>query len=123
MNRPQKYRKKPFEIEAVRWTEDMSMSELERFTNNLVRLNDVDREFTVYDQLRSTWVEFEYGDWIVKGAQGEFAPCRDEVFRETYEPAKPKVVLLCGTTEMDAAVIGRTVAASSRRARRGGDAV
>ncbi|MFF3998536.1 hypothetical protein ACFYX8_35170 [Streptomyces cyaneofuscatus] len=80
-----RYRKKPVEIEAARWTEDVSMAELIAFTNGLVKLNDVDREFTVYDRLHDTWVKFEYGDWIIKGLQGEFYPCRDDIFAATYE--------------------------------------
>lgn len=27
------------------------------------------------------------GDWIIKGVQGEFYPCRHDIFKETYEPA------------------------------------
>ena len=26
------------------------------------------------------------GDWIIKGVKGEFYPCKDEIFRLTYEP-------------------------------------
>ena len=25
------------------------------------------------------------GDWIIKGVQGEFYPCREDIFRQTYE--------------------------------------
>lgn len=25
------------------------------------------------------------GDWIIKGVQGEFYPCKDEIFRATYD--------------------------------------
>lgn len=25
------------------------------------------------------------GDYIIKGVQGEFYPCKPEIFRETYE--------------------------------------
>lgn len=25
------------------------------------------------------------GDWIIQGVQGEFYPCRDDIFRATYE--------------------------------------
>lgn len=25
------------------------------------------------------------GDWIIRGVQGEFYPCREDVFRQTYE--------------------------------------
>ena len=30
----------------------------------------------------------ELGDWIIKGIQGEFYPCKPEIFAATYEPAK-----------------------------------
>ena len=26
-----------------------------------------------------------YGDWIIKGIQGELYPCKSEIFAETYE--------------------------------------
>ncbi|MFJ4925287.1 hypothetical protein [Streptomyces sp. NPDC088736] len=80
-----RYRKKPIEIEAVQWTEDVSMRTLLDFTNGLVKLNDVDRDFHVFDRLHDTWVKFEYSDWIIKGVQGEFYPCRDDIFAATYE--------------------------------------
>jgi hypothetical protein len=28
-----------------------------------------------------------HGDWIIRGVQGELYPCKDEIFRQTYEPA------------------------------------
>jgi len=28
-----------------------------------------------------------YGDWIIKGVQGEFYPCKPDIFTATYEPA------------------------------------
>lgn len=79
------FRKRPVLVSAVQWTEDMSMSELHDFANGLVRLNDVDREFFVYDRLHDTWVSFEYGDWIIRGVQREFYPCKADVFEATYE--------------------------------------
>ena len=27
------------------------------------------------------------GDWIIKGVQGEFYPCKPDIFTATYEPA------------------------------------
>lgn len=27
------------------------------------------------------------GDWVIRGVKGEFYPCRDDIFRMTYEPA------------------------------------
>jgi hypothetical protein len=27
------------------------------------------------------------GDWIIKGVNGEFYPCKPDIFKKTYEPA------------------------------------
>lgn len=81
----QKYVKKPIEVEAMQWTEDRPMADLVQFANYLVRLNDVGREFFVYDRLHDTWVQFDYGDYIIKGVQGEFYPCKQDVFEQTYD--------------------------------------
>ncbi|WP_050503068.1 hypothetical protein [Streptomyces monomycini] len=80
------YRKKPIEITAMQWTEDVPHRELITFTNGLVQLNDVDHEFRVYDRLHDTWVAFTYGDWIIQGVQGEYYPCAPAVFAASYEP-------------------------------------
>jgi hypothetical protein len=29
----------------------------------------------------------EHGDWIIKGVNGEFYPCKPDIFEKTYEPA------------------------------------
>jgi hypothetical protein len=29
------------------------------------------------------------GDWIIKGVQGEFYPCKPDIFAATYEQAAP----------------------------------
>ena len=26
-----------------------------------------------------------FGDWVIRGVQGEFYPCRGDIFRETYD--------------------------------------
>lgn len=49
--------------------------------------DDPDATATVFDKLHSTWVLVFDGRWIIKGVKGEFYPCADDVFRETYEPA------------------------------------
>ena len=28
----------------------------------------------------------DYGDWIIRGVQGELYPCKPEIFAATYEP-------------------------------------
>lgn len=39
----------------------------------------------IRDRLHGTWVNVRTGDWIIKGVQGEFYPCRDDIFAATYE--------------------------------------
>lgn len=39
----------------------------------------------IYDDLHSTWVNVENDDWIIKGVQGEFYPCKPDIFAATYE--------------------------------------
>lgn len=87
-----RFRKKPVEIEAMKWTEKTTMSALIEFTNHLVRLNDVNEEFFVFDRLHNTWVKFQYGDWIICGLQGEFYPCNPEVFENSYDEVNPDLV-------------------------------
>lgn len=33
------------------------------------------------------------GDWIIKGVAGEFYPCKDAIFRETYDIQPPQPTL------------------------------
>ncbi len=89
-----KYRRKPQTIDAIQWTGD-NEAELDVFTNGdfqpldaTDRANCDDPEATgeILDRLHSTWVLVQTGDWIIRGIKGEFYPCRDEVFRDTYEP-------------------------------------
>lgn len=39
----------------------------------------------IRDRLHATWVNVRTGDWIIKGIEGEFYPCRADVFAATYE--------------------------------------
>lgn len=93
MSTPITARKKPVEIQAMQWTGD-NEADLADFTGSRFaaldsadRANCDDPEATgqVFDELHSTWVLTYTGDWIIRGVKGEFYPCRDEVFQETYE--------------------------------------
>ena len=87
-----KYRKKPVVIEAVQWTGD-NLREIIDFTG----LHESAKKWT--------WEEYEKvvalqglkiftlegplnaspGDYIIKGVQGEFYPCKPDIFEATYE--------------------------------------
>jgi hypothetical protein len=92
-----KFRKKPVEVEAVRWTGE-NTNEVLDFTGdayfdpipeeNRGDLSDPDATAAVFDKLHSTWVLLYNGDWVIRGVQGELYPCRADVFEATYEPVE-----------------------------------
>lgn len=86
MSKPRKYVKIPVTVEAMQWTRDTPFQELKDFTNNLVRQDGKTDDHYVYDRLHDTWIQFQYGDWIIKGIKGEFYPCVDETFQGSYRP-------------------------------------
>ena len=79
-----KFRKKPIIVEAEQWLpgaeiDGVDSSHAARLVNNLL--------------IDHAWIEtlegghiVSPGDWIITGIAGEKYPCRDEIFRETYEP-------------------------------------
>ena len=91
-----RYRKRPVEVGAVRWT-GANASEVFGFTGReyFDVLDDQDRAngddpeatATVFDKLHSTWILVYDGDWVIKGTAGELYPNRPAQFAETYEPA------------------------------------
>jgi len=91
-----RWRKRPVVVDAVQWAGD-NLDEVYALAGcaNFDLLNEQDRvncddpeaTASVFDKLHSTWVLVYTGQWIIKGVKGEFYPCADDVFRETYEPA------------------------------------
>ena len=82
------YVKKPIPVEAVQFK--ANWDELLEFCGSNLQYSHWgfdDYTYEVYDELHSTWIEFKPGDWIIKGIRGEFYPCEESVFAETYEPA------------------------------------
>lgn len=82
-----KYVKKPLEVEAIQVKEE-NIKDIEVFFGG--KLHQVDQ----YGCITTVYSEFDFGvdragdgDWIIKGVNGEFYPCTDEVFRKTYEEA------------------------------------
>lgn len=93
MNKPITARKKPVEIQTIQWAGDNEWA-VSAFTkghfealgpDDRATCDDPEATAQVYDRLHSTWVLVYTGDWIIRGVKGEFYPCRDSVFRETYE--------------------------------------
>lgn len=79
------YRKKPLVVEALQWTRYTPPAEMIEFTNGLVKIDDVEEEFYVYDRLHDTWVQFFWGDYVIKGIKGEFYPHNGALFLQAYD--------------------------------------
>lgn len=86
-----KYRKKPVVIEAVQFTDDTAetMISIQEFMDKDLRVsyNDRDNPKIIIETLEGTMYA-SVGDYIIKGVQGEFYPCKPDIFKETYEKLK-----------------------------------
>lgn len=90
----QKFRKKPVVIEAVIWGGN-NFDEISNFTKEFhghkVAYEDAEElakksgEYFIRT-LEGTMTATK-GDWIIKGVNGEFYPCKPDIFDKTYEPA------------------------------------
>ena len=94
-----KYRKKPVEIEAVLLEPtEKSIREVLNFKGEPVVTNcntaidafesyckhRIDDGFIKIDTLEGT-MKASFGDYIIKGVQGEFYPCKPDIFHQTYD--------------------------------------
>ena len=91
-----KYRKKPVIIEAVRWTE-LNLEAVKKFVGDSLVCNIYDSAWRVgksvpmVDMKIKTLegeMQVSKGDFIIKGVNGEFYPCKPDIFVKTYEPVE-----------------------------------
>jgi hypothetical protein len=84
-----KFRKKPGVVEAIQYQPHENCGEVGRFMG----LNDGDDyecdesendEYAIETLEGVMWAQ--PGDWIIRGVQGEFYPCKPDIFEQTYEP-------------------------------------
>ncbi len=89
---PLRWRKKPVVIEAWQLTQ-MNAADVAAWCGgdiyNFERLADGE---DIWVGLTILTLEGEMlaqpGDWVIKGVQGEFYPCKPDIFAETYEPVE-----------------------------------
>lgn len=84
----QKFRKKPVVIEAVQFVNNVD--EVEQFVGMELRGN-MNGEEDVQELIIPTLegeMTAKVTDWIIKGVNGEFYPCKPDIFENTYEPSR-----------------------------------
>lgn len=87
------YKKKPVIVKAIQWT-GKNNYEVEVFTGDKTSLsvNSIYRpqghlpeDYNLYINTLEGTMKVNIGDYIIKGVQGEFYPCKEDIFLETYE--------------------------------------
>lgn len=80
-----KYRKKPVVVEAVQFIDNPnSIEDLSRFMDETVISYAGEEPVVLIKTLEGTMMA-NVGDWIIKGVNGEFYPCKPDIFEKTYE--------------------------------------
>lgn len=91
-----KYRKKPIVIEAIQLTEDLFWQVQEskkgvfdkfHFSGSWHPINKTIGNAYILITILEGTMRAELNDWIICGVNGEFYPCKDEIFEKTYQPA------------------------------------
>lgn len=95
---PTKFRKKPVTIDAVRfdgtpetatpiidWA--LGQDQTIRYWCEDGEACKADTHVLHIDTLEGTMTAMP-GDWIIRGVQGEFYPCKPDIFEATYEEAE-----------------------------------
>jgi hypothetical protein len=82
MSDAMKYRKKPVVIEAMLFDGTNGWDVRKWCGASTYLLGDVFEISTLEGVMTG-----QIGDYIIKGVQGEFYPCKPDIFEQTYEPA------------------------------------
>lgn len=81
-----RYRKKPVEVEALQYLGfEANGEECERFVGDTFETHLPSTDQLVIRTLEGE-ITASKGDYIIRGVQGEFYPCKPDIFAATYEP-------------------------------------
>ncbi len=80
-----KFRKKPVVIEAIKW-DGTNFDDVYSFMylHTDTTISDMPSGNIVIHTLEGDMIA-NVGDWIIKGVNGEFYPCKPDIFEKTYE--------------------------------------
>lgn len=85
------YRKKPVVIEARQFTPQNILDLRDWITSGghgaYPGWNRSVGDYIEIDTLEGV-MRATIGDWIIRGVQGEFYPCKPDIFEQTYEPVE-----------------------------------
>ena len=82
-----RYRKKPVVIEAMHWDGSIQSADaIEAWSGGATRCRaQSDMTLWIFIETIEGEMRAGPGDWIIRGVRGEFYPCKNEIFEQTYE--------------------------------------
>lgn len=90
-----RYVKKPIAISAVQLKKDGSnIGEIQDFVPQDILGFDVEKNQYFIKTLEGD-LFITLGDYIIKGVQGEFYPCKPDIFKQTYDSIPTKCPTKC----------------------------
>lgn len=123
-----KFRKKPVEVEAIQFVEvshtrrahgtsvEYNDSEIATFMNQILSMctapeegNPAGRTYLEIPTLEGV-MQANVGDWIIKGVNGEFYPCKPDIFAKTYNAAEVGEAMNGQQIEQEIQAKGKTAA-------------
>lgn len=115
-----KYRKKPVVIDALQWTGKNHREMFDFLTENSFdeehMIVNGDHFYIDHINVKGGLViktlegdhVAKIGDYIIRGVKGEYYPCKEDMFHQTYEPVTPEYPLLDGTNYIPKTYIPKT---------------
>jgi hypothetical protein len=79
-----KFRKRPVTIEAMQITSGESVLSIAEWINN-PQTGYSTNPPTVWIETLEGRMEGSIGDWVIKGTEGEFYPCKPDIFNKIYQ--------------------------------------
>ena len=93
----QRYKKKPVTIQALQWTGNTHREMFDFLTGYVSKDDNIETDgdnfridhFAIKGGLVIKTLEGDHlatiSDYIIKGVEGEFYPCKESIFKKTYE--------------------------------------
>jgi hypothetical protein len=80
------FRKRPIVVEAIQYRPHDNCGAVAAFMDGKddFECEETENDEWAVDTLEGTMFA-QPGDWIIKGAHGEFYPCKPDIFEDTYE--------------------------------------
>ena len=88
LDKTMKYRKKPVIIEAIQWT-GKNKKEITEFVGPMAEFEVAgskdNKLYYLFINTLEGRMEASEGDYIIRGVNGEYYPCKPDIFDKTYE--------------------------------------